>query len=104
MSSFSWEYTYSFYQSYFLFHLQDFLDFSEADSIHSHVQTVDVAQDFKAVNPSSMMIYMYHIEALNMIIILVLIWPLWVVCIHQDSANTLECRQHFIDEILETQR
>lgn len=42
MSSFSWEYTYSFYQSYFLFHLQDFSDFSEADRIHTSVQRVDL--------------------------------------------------------------
>jgi hypothetical protein len=57
MSSFSWEYTYSFYQSYFLFHLQHFLDFSEAVRIHICVQPVDwlpqeitvldVVEDFK---------------------------------------------------------
>jgi hypothetical protein len=61
MSSFSWEYTYSFYQSYFLFHLQVFSDFSEADSIHTSVQPVDlphleitvlgVVQGFKATPP-----------------------------------------------------
>lgn len=35
--SFSWDFTYSFYQSYFLFHLQGF---SEADSVHTYVKPV----------------------------------------------------------------
>lgn len=58
MSSFSWEYIYSFYRSYFLFHLQDFSDFLEVEKIHTSVQHVDlvhleitvldVAQDFRS--------------------------------------------------------
>jgi hypothetical protein len=57
MPSFSWEFTYSFYQSYSLSHLQDFSDFSEdriridvqpADLLHQENTVLDVAQSFKS--------------------------------------------------------
>jgi hypothetical protein len=43
MPSFSWGFTYSFYQSYSLSHLQDFSDFSD-DRIDIYVQLVDVGR------------------------------------------------------------
>jgi hypothetical protein len=41
MPSSSWGFTYSFYQSYSLSHLQDFSDFSD-DRIRTDVQLVDL--------------------------------------------------------------
>jgi hypothetical protein len=58
MPSFSWGFTYSFYQSYSLSHLQDFSDFSEdrihtdvqlVDLLHQEITVLDVAQGFKIV-------------------------------------------------------
>jgi len=56
MFSFSWEFTYSFCQSYSLSHLQDFSDFSKdcvhidvqlVDLLHLEITVLDVAQGFK---------------------------------------------------------
>ena len=46
MSSFSWEYIYSFYQSYFLFHLQDFSNSTEANHIHRYVDVFIYRSEF----------------------------------------------------------
>jgi hypothetical protein len=57
MPSSSWGFTYSFYQSYSLSHLQDFSDFSDdrirtdvqlVDLLHQENTVLDVAQSFKS--------------------------------------------------------
>ena len=63
MSSFSWEYSYSYYQLYFLFHLQDFLDFYGIDSIHAYVQHVDLLnQGVTVLDVVQVFKTIYHLE------------------------------------------